>query len=80
MNDYDGEQVCSITAQVNPGEGVCSDWRGRRTNRFVTLPPPPGRRIPRHNCNTWEGRGGRPGGLKGHGYRAGAPPPPPIML
>ncbi len=30
-------QVCSITAQVNPGEGVCSAWRGRRTDRSVTL-------------------------------------------
>ncbi len=40
MNDYDGEQVCSVTAQVNPGEGVCSDWRGRRTNRFVDITSP----------------------------------------
>ncbi len=36
----------------------------------VTLPPPPGRRIPCRNCNTGEG-GGCPGGLKGHGDRAG---------
>ncbi len=32
MSDYDGVQVCSITAQVNPGDGMCSDWRGRRTD------------------------------------------------
>ncbi len=37
MSDYDGVQVCSIMAQVNPGEGVCSDWRGRRTDRSVTF-------------------------------------------
>ncbi len=36
----------------------------------VTLPPPPGRRVPHRNCNTGEG-GGCPGGLKGHGDRAG---------
>ncbi len=37
MSDYDGVQVCSITAQVNPGEGLCSAWRGRRTDRSVTI-------------------------------------------
>ncbi len=29
-------QVCSTTAPVNPGEGVCSAWRGRRTDRSMT--------------------------------------------
>ncbi len=33
----------------------------------VTLPPHPGRCVPCRNCIT----GGLPGGLKGHGDRAG---------
>ncbi len=31
------------------------DWLGRRTDRSVTLPPPPGWRVPRRNRNTGEG-------------------------
>ncbi len=38
------------------GEIRCGrDWLGWRTDRSVTLPPPPGRRVPRRNRNTGEG-------------------------
>ncbi len=40
---------------MKPGEGVRCDWRRWRTDRPVTLPPPPGRRVPRRNSNTGEG-------------------------
>ncbi len=53
--DANDVQVCSINAQVRPGEGVRCAWRGSRTNRSVTVPPPPGRRVPRRNSNTREG-------------------------
>ncbi len=38
----------------------------------VTLPPPPGRRIPRHNCNTGEGGVGACPGGGGRSGNAGA--------
>ncbi len=44
-----------INTQVKPGEGVRCDWKRWRTDRPVTLPPPPGRRVPRRNSNTGEG-------------------------
>ncbi len=47
--------MLSIKARVKPGEGVHCDWRGTRTDRSVTLPPPPGRRVPRRNSNNGEG-------------------------
>ncbi len=40
---------------MKPGEGVRCDWRRWRTDRPVTLPPPPGRRVPCRNSNTGEG-------------------------
>ncbi len=44
-----------INTQVKPGEGMRCDWKRWRTDRPVTLPPPPGRRVPRRNSNTGEG-------------------------
>ncbi len=53
-------QVRLIGAQVKSGAGVCSDWLGRRrTDRSVTLPPPPGWRVPR--VTETPGREGRSG-------------------
>ncbi len=53
--DANDVQVCSINAQVRPGEGVRCAWWGSRTNRSVALPPPPGRRVLRRNSNTGDG-------------------------
>ncbi len=64
---------------MKPGEGVRCDWKGSRTGRSVTVPPPPGRHDPRRNSNTgkggwapWrpQGLGDRTGGLQG-GARSG---------
>ncbi len=49
----DDVQVCLIKAQVKSGAGVRSEWW--RTDRSVTLPPPPGRRVPRRSINTGKG-------------------------
>ncbi len=51
----DDVQVCLIKAQVKSGAGVRGEWLGWRTDRSVTLPPPPGRRVPRRSINTGEG-------------------------
>ncbi len=46
-------QVCLITAQVKSGAGVRSEWWS--TDRSMTLPPLPGRRVPHRSINTGEG-------------------------
>ncbi len=46
MSDYDGVQV---SGQRDAGKCSAIELL------TVTLPPPPGRRVPCHNCNTREG-------------------------
>ncbi len=55
----DDVQVCLMNTQVKWGAGVW--WLGWRTDGYVTLPSPPGRRVPCHSINT--GEGGREVGL-----------------